>query len=125
MPLLKILPGTGSGTGIQGQWTTRPSGTLVDDATVAQLSDQTGHGRHMLQATGANKPTSDDDIAAGVFVLECATGQFMAASQPAGIKDIFVTVWVPAAPTADFTIVARDTSAVTTKTSLELTLHVA
>lgn len=122
MPLIKIAPQAtvGGAPVTSAEWTTRPSGSLVDDAAVTSLSDTKGGGRHM---TGT--ATADDDVAAGNFVVTFTGSQNLQATGLSAIVDIFMIIDVPAAPTVDGYLLSRDTSqGGTTKPAFELLIDV-
>lgn len=119
MPLIKIL---GGGLNALGEWTTRPStnittvsGAIAAAESVARLSDATGHGRSMAQATEASQPTLDAEAAVGNFMVRFGSGQYLSAEIPdRQIVDIWVDIDIPANISGDFIILARDADTTTT-----------
>jgi hypothetical protein len=90
------------------------TGTPSNGGLVNAMDDQTGGGHDAVQATGASKPSLDNTIAAGAYLVRFSSADNLQAATPGGAGDVFfqIVASLQVAPQRD--IVSRDTSAATT-----------
>jgi len=66
------------GVALEGWYDSSDSSTITESGgSVSQLDDKSGNAEHLVQAVGANKPTTDSRTQNGLNVLDCDGDDFL------------------------------------------------
>lgn len=96
---------------------TTEGGTLDDGEKISEAYDLSAAGAKLIQTTSSVRPTIDASTVPGLRLYRCQNAQRMRTTVTAPIRAIVLLIHVPA-DVAPRDLVARDTTATTTKPAL-------